>query len=122
MSWQRFAVVLSLLWAGSGMAQTHTRPHPWIWPWTNAGKTCPPIGCCPDDYCRKPCPVIVPVPRCGGPDDYCRKPMPCITDIPRCGTCDDYCRKPLPCLLCPPLTPYLKCGSPNECNSVFHRR
>src|SRR6516164_3072689 len=80
--------------------------HFWQHWWTQA---CPPVGCCPDDYVRKPMPPICPLPCGGGPDDYCRKPMPCVPPLPHGGP-DDYCRKPLPCLLCPPLSPYLQCG------------
>ena len=72
---------------------------------------CPSVGCCPDDYCRKPIPCVPPV-QCGGPDDYCRKPIPCVPPVP-CGGPDDYCRKSLPCLLCPPASPYLQCGPAN---------
>jgi hypothetical protein len=76
------------------------------------GAVCPSLGCVPDDYCRKPCPTLIPVSRCSGPDDYCRKAPPCIMDFPRCGVADDYFRKSIPCLLCPPLSPYLYYGAP----------
>jgi hypothetical protein len=76
--------------------------------------TCPCIGHCPDDYVRKPFPAICPISPCGTTDDYCRKPFPCNLAIPHCGGPDDYCRKPLPCLLCPPLSPYLQCGPPDD--------
>jgi hypothetical protein len=82
--------------------------HFWQRWWTRA---CPSIGCCPDDYVRKPMPPICPLPCGGGPDDYCRKPMPYIRPVPCGGSVDDYCRKPLPYLLCPPLSPYLQCGT-----------
>src|SRR5262245_4973331 len=78
--------------------------------WTKAS-CCPNLGCCPDDYCKKPCPSICPVPCCGGPCDYCRKPFPYIAEVGRCGGPNDYCRKPMPCLLCPPTSPYLQCGT-----------
>jgi len=84
--------------------------------------SCPPIGCCPDDYARKPCPNIAQVGHCGGPDDYCRKPMPDVTCVPHCGGPDDYCRKPMPCLLCPPITPYLRCGPADGPCSPYGKR
>jgi hypothetical protein len=113
--WQRlFTIILCVVWAGPGMTQSPARQHSWLTCWTNGTKTCPSVGCCPDDYCGKPCPVIADVSRCGGPNDYCRKPMPCLADIFRCGGCDDYCRKPLPSLLCPPCSPFLQCG-PTSC-------
>ena len=80
---------------------------PWAWwraPWLRSPANmngCPPLGGCVDDYCKKPMPHLVDVPRCGGPDDYCKKPMPHLVDVPRCGGPDDYCRKPMPTLLCP---------------------
>ena len=89
---------------GKGVRALH---HFWQHWWTRA---CPSVGCCPDDYVRKPMPPICPLPCHGGPDDYCRKPMPYIRPVPCGGSVDDYCRKPLPCLLCPPLSPYLQCG------------
>jgi len=98
-------MIVILVWAGQGISQSPSRQHSWFDFW----KTCPSTGSCPDDYCRKPCPMIIAVPRCGGPNDYCRKPMPCLKDLLRGGSCDDYCRKPLPCLLCPPASPYLRC-------------
>lgn len=76
-------------------------------PWLRVSD-CPPLCGSPDDYCRKPCPTIIPVSRCGGPDDYCRKAAPCLTDVSRCGGMDDYCKKSIPCLLCPPVSPYLQ--------------
>src|ERR1043166_2082302 len=109
MNWRTFAVVLCLACAGTAMAQSPTRST--CWPWTSCAKTCPSIGGCPDDYCRKPCPVLCPVLRCGAADDYCRKPSPCLTNIASGGACDDYCRKALPSLLCPPCSPYLQCGT-----------
>jgi hypothetical protein len=117
------AVLLGLVWAGSVAAtdpQVWGLPHLWR-PWWNGGRVCPSVGCCPDDYCRKPMPCICPVPRCGSCDDYCRKPMPCLCPVPRCGSCDDYCHKPLPCLLCPPLTPYLQCGPDPGCSTCGRR-
>src|SRR5215218_6729370 len=66
----------------------------------------PRIGCCPDDYVRKPCINCLVVPRCGTCDDYCRKPMPCVP-LTRCGSEDDYCRKPMPTLLCPRPSEYM---------------
>src|SRR5688572_30645323 len=109
------SLVLCLAWAGAGAAGTPPsgeacRP--------GGGcdlNGCPSLGCCPDDYCRKPCPVLFPPALCGGPDDYCRKPFPCLGDVPRCGGPDDYCRKALPCLLCQPWSPYLRCGPPAPC-------
>jgi hypothetical protein len=80
--------------------------------WTS---NCPSLGGSTPDYCRKPCPVLQPIDRCGSCDDYCRKPMPCLTDVSRCGECDDYCRKSIPCLLCPPLSPYLYYGPGEPC-------
>jgi hypothetical protein len=109
MRWRSLALILCVAWAGPGMAQTpQPRPFPWLGIWTST-KTCPSIGCCADDYCRKPCPGILPISRCGTLDDYCRKPMPCVLDVLRCGSCDDYCRKMLPGLLCPPQSPGLRC-------------
>ena len=73
-------------------------------------RLCPPTSCCPDDYARKPFPLIPCPPANCSPDDYCRKPFPLIPCLPRCGGPDDYCRKLMPYLLCPPLSPYLQCG------------
>jgi len=114
--------VLSLALACSALAEPPVdapRPHllsHWLWT-----RNCPPTGCCPDDYCRKPLP-IVPLVHCGGHDDYCRKPLPTVPLV-HCGGHDDYCRKPLPTLLCPPLSPYLQCGPPNgPCASCGRHR
>ena len=82
--------------------------------WWNTS-VCPSLGGSPDDYCRKPCPMLTPVSRCGLHDDYCRKRPPCLTDVSHCGGVDDYCRKRMPCLLCPPLSPYLQYGLGQEC-------
>jgi hypothetical protein len=75
-------------------------------------RVCPPLPCCPDDYCKKPPPWLPCLPPCTGADDYCKKPYPFIPCLPRCGGPDDYCCKPLPCLVCPPWSPYLSCGVP----------
>jgi hypothetical protein len=102
--------ILCLAWATAALAQAprpKTNDRAGFW---RGGNCCPSLGCCADDYDRKPFPCIIPLARCGGPDDYCRKPQPCIIPIPRCGGCDDYCRKPLPSLLCPPCLPNLNCG------------
>ena len=118
MGWRPFALLVCLLVADHAAAQHPPAPrHPWhgIWSMLNG---CPPLGCCPDDYCRKPMPAAPPR-DCGGADDYCRKPMPCISSIPRSCICDDYCRKPLPTMLCPPLTPYLQCGP--QCAPSMHK-
>src|SRR5438105_10690438 len=111
MGWRILNLLLCLACVGHAAAQTpHSKDS------CNAFCTringCPKLDCCPDDYCHKSCPTIIPVPRCGGPDDYCRKAAPCIPDLTRCCGPDDYCRKSLPCLLCPPLSPYLQCGPP----------
>ena len=86
----------------------------WVRPWLRAWD-CPRMCGLPDDYCRKPCPPLIPISRCGGHDDYCRKAAPCLTDVPRCGSVDDYCKKSIPCLLCPPHSPYLYYGSTEPC-------
>ncbi|HZZ82712.1 MAG TPA: hypothetical protein VFE62_29710 [Gemmataceae bacterium] len=78
------------------------------WRFWLGAPVCPPTGCCPNDYLPKPLPCVPRVP-CGGPDDYCKKPLPCVPRVP-CGGPDDYCKKPLPCLLCPPVSPFLRCG------------
>jgi hypothetical protein len=116
MGWRSISMALCLIWVGQAIAQSpdFKMPHGPASCAPNNG--CPSVGCCPDDYCRNPCPAICSIPRCGGPDDYCRKPQPCLTAIPRCGGCDDYCRKPLPTLLCPPWSPFLQCGpSDRQC-------
>ena len=116
-------ILLGLAWVSLASADppaATTRPF-WqrLWPTT----CCPPVGCCPDDYVRKPMPSICPLPRCGTVDDYCRKPQPCVPALPRCGLPDDYCRKTLPCLLCPTLSPYLQCGTPEDrCPDCGRRR
>lgn len=103
-------LLLGLAWASPTLAQApHGHRLGGLYNW----RVCPPVGCCPDDYCKKVSPLIPCLPRCGSCDDYCRKSMPCLTDVGRCGTCDDYCRKGLPCLLCPPWSPYLQCGPPD---------
>jgi hypothetical protein len=106
------AVILMLIWTGMNMAQSPCSEKKHCLSATNG---CHSLGCCPDDYRRKPCPAIYPIGHCGGCNDYCRKAMPCIGDIARCGSCDDYCRKPLPTLLCPPCSPYLRCGPADTC-------
>jgi hypothetical protein len=114
MRWLSLAMIVCLAWGGRSMAQSpHARPTSWLNCFST--KVCPSIGCCPDDYCRKPMPCLYDVlPGCNG-DDYCRKPMPCLYDVLRgCGG-DDYCRKAMPCLLCPPLSPSLQCA-PCEIN------
>ncbi len=70
----------------------------------------PPCMMCPDDYCSKPMPCMVPFKYCG-PDDYCCKPMPCVAPFKYCGP-NDYCSKPPPAILplCP--TPLYTCGPP----------
>lgn len=106
---------------GQGLAQHPARQTTWPSSAAGCAKTCPSIGCCIDDYCRKAFPMILNVSRCGSPDDYCRKIIPCLTDVfGGCG-CDDYCRKALPNLLCPPQSPYLRCG-PCELNALPARR
>ena len=115
--WNRSWILLLILLAGAGCANPERGDRvrgllvdcPWL-----RTRECPPLPCCPDDYVCKPQPRICPVRYCGECDDYCVKPMPCIANICRCGSCDDYCAKSLPCLLCPPLTPYLQCGPPEE--------
>ena len=68
----------------------------------------PSIGCCPDDYCRKPLPCVPCPSPCRLCDDYCRKPFPCIPCPVNCRTCDNYCRKPFP-HFCWPVTGNLVC-------------
>ncbi len=82
----------------------------WSRPWLRVSD-CPHLGGSCDDYCRKPCPTVIPVSRCGCPDDYCRKTAPCITPVLGCGCPDDYRKKSMPCHLCPPRSPYLLFGS-----------
>ncbi|MCE9531028.1 MAG: hypothetical protein K8T89_07875 [Planctomycetes bacterium] len=89
--------------------------------WLLGPKTCPTVGCCPDDYCRRPCPIVVPVQCGGGPDDYCRRPCPIVVPVQCGGGPDDYCRKPIPCLLCPPQSPNLRCG-PGEAHTASPAR
>jgi hypothetical protein len=79
--------------------------------WWDCPRVC---GSC-DDYCRKPCPALMPVLRCGSPDDYCRKAAPCLMDVPRCGSVDDYCRKSMPHLLCPLVSSYPNCDPTAKC-------
>ena len=112
-------LLLGLMLVGSAVADG---PRPFWQSLWNRGSVCPPTGCCPNDYVHKPIPSICPLPRCGGPDDYCRKPMPCVPNLPRCGGPDDYCRKAMPCLLCPPISPYLQCGSPEDQCPVCGKR
>ena len=73
----------------------------------------PPIGCCPDDYCRKPWPCIPCLSGCFECDNYCRKPFPCIPCLSGCFECDNYCRKPYPDF-CWPVSRDLKCVSSCE--------
>jgi hypothetical protein len=117
-------LLLCLAWADHVNAQPQAQPRRPCWhDWCNWAPLCPPVGCCPDDYVRKPFPSLCPTPCCGGPDDYCRKPLPCVPAVPCCGGPDDYCRKPLPCLLCPPITPYLQCGpADGSCSTCGKRR
>jgi hypothetical protein len=103
-------LVLGLAWITSAAADPPVQSPPCWHGWWQHSKACPPIGCCPDDYHRKPFPLITSIPCGGGPDDYCRKPFPVIAPVKYCGRLDDYCRKPFPCLLCPPPSPYLQCG------------
>lgn len=115
-------ILLSMAWvsfAGADPPIATARPFWQHW-WSTSA--CPPVGCCPNDYVRKPMPAIGPVPRCGGVDDYCRKPLPCVPTVPRCGMPDDYCRKALPWLLCPPLSPFLQCGPSADCCTVGGQR
>jgi hypothetical protein len=105
-------MMICLTWAGHVVADppvvtSHSSCH-----WFQYKPVCPSVGCCPDDYVRKPLPWLSPIACCGGPDDYCRKPFPTNLGVPTCGGPDDYCRKPLPRLLCPPWSPYLRCGPP----------
>lgn len=93
----------------------------WLRPWLRVSD-CPRLCGLPDDYCRKPCPTIIPAPRCGGPDDYCRKSPPCLTDVPRSCGVDDYCKKNIPCLLCPPVSPFLHYGAAGGCPVSEKRR
>ena len=65
-----FALIICCLWFNAANAHSPQQARMgWLTPWT-----CPKFGCCPDDYCPKPCPIINPFSRCGGPDDYCLKP------------------------------------------------
>lgn len=111
MVWRTLTLALCLVCLGQAAAQSHG-PRSWFGGWW---KTCPSIGCCPDDYDRKPCPTLIPLPPCNGPDNYCRKIMPWLSDIPHCGSPDDYCRKSIPSLLCPPFSPHLQCGPVGSC-------
>ena len=110
MNW-RYCIgwAVCLTWAGFVAADPPmATPRPFWQCWLYR-PLCPPVGCCPDDYARKPYPSIYQVGHCGGVDDYCRKPIPSVP-LTHCGGPDDYCRKPLPTLLCPPPSPYLQCG------------
>jgi hypothetical protein len=49
---------------------------------------------CPDDYCPKKAPCILPNVH-GCVDDYCPKKLPCVPPNPR-GCLDDYCPKTCP--------------------------
>jgi hypothetical protein len=113
--------LLFLAWAPLAHADHPDDSAPFWRNWRLVARTCPSVGCCPDDYDRKAGPALITIPRCGDPDDYCRKPTPCIPAVPRCGGPDDYCRKALPCLLCPPLSPYLQCGTPATCGECSKR-
>jgi hypothetical protein len=64
--------------------------------------------CCPDNYCRKPCPCVA-HPQGWCPDDYRCKPLPCPCH-PIGWYPDDYCRKPMPSLCWPPLRANVSCG------------
>lgn len=116
MGWRSLTWALCLIWVGPALAQ-HPVAGGHRLGCSKPPHRCPSIGCCPDDYVRKPCPLIQPLCYCGAVDDFCRKAAPCISNLRYCGDCDDYCRKPLPCLLCPPLSPYLQCGSCSPCGA-----
>jgi hypothetical protein len=95
-------------------------PFGWRSSWRNCNPTmriCPSMGCCPDDYDRKPCPAISACLIHRGPDDYCRKPLPCLPAVAWNGDQDDYCRKPMPCLLCPNSPAWFQCGALRNCDA-----
>jgi hypothetical protein len=106
-------LLLCLAWAGRVNADGDWGLPCLSWLHWSHWAVCPSVGCCPDDYVRKPFPRLYCVSHCGGPDDYCRKPFPPAPPLPCHGTPDDYCRKPFPTLLCPPHSPYLQCGPPD---------
>jgi hypothetical protein len=70
---------------------------------------------CPDDYCRKPFPLVHCI-WCCEPDDYCRKPYPWIWQM--CHYCgpDDYDRNPMPCCCRPLCTSHYTSG--NGCGTA----
>lgn len=74
-----------------------------------AFRHCPTLKCCPDDYCRPPCPFIHKFCGCEA-NDYCRPPCPFIHRFCGCEP-NDYCRPPFPCLLCPPCFDHYTCGT-----------
>ena len=82
----------------------------WGWwrPWCPLEQHCP---CCPDDYCKKPLPLLCPVRSCG-PDDYCPKPLP-LTSPLKCGGVDDYCPNAGPIHLPPCYPPWYTCRPAN---------
>jgi len=67
---------------------------------------------CPDDYCPKPLPDCLPIPKgCG--DDYCAKPLPFVpANAPGCGC--DYRPKCCPLYLWLCAEPWYRCGPVQE--------
>lgn len=109
---RRWGMAVLVLFAGAACVTADppkTAPQPCWHGWWHHSAACPPIGCCPDDYVRKPFPLLTPIPCGGGPNDYCRKPFPSILPVKYCGSPNDYGRKLFPCLLCPPPSLYLQC-------------
>ena len=87
-------VVLACIGAVRVSAQT-TPPTPAC---PGPGASCTPAKLCgcPNDYSRKPWPVVWCMPRCGVGDDYCPKAEPWLWRLNLCQGCDDYLRKPCP--------------------------
>ena len=112
------AVLVLVLWGLSVFAES-----------PRSGPTCcktsecslPILKGCPDDYCRKPMPVIKCV-SCGGPDDYCRMPWPRIWQMYSCGGDDDYDRKPCPSPCRPMDTSQYRCVNLRQCCSTPGRQ
>jgi hypothetical protein len=69
---------------------------------------------CPDDYCPKPLPCVIPT-ATGFVDDYCPKTLPCVPSTPK-GCVDDYCPKTCPIILESNCQPWYICGPPETCS------
>jgi len=112
-SWAWLALVLVFL-AGNRLPAEPPEPgsSAWSWKyWCHPGLWGP--WSCPDDYCRKP-PPLVDCPKWCGPDDYCRKPPPVVGCPKWCGP-NDYLPKPPPCVGPPLVGSWYRCGPGDDC-------